>query len=236
MKLSETWFVEGYIDFELQKYRLLAYLKEVDRCFNETKLYPQLSDVIFHYNNLVSFREHKKLMQEQFPRQLDQVNLEQLELVYRQMLQDSAIMQEMEDIVRYAIDQMKETIDSGTEIYETVEQHLHINPVGILPLYRREGYVLLRYGGHSEVRAYRYTVTLFEHSFARYKGLRMGYVDSWHNSIVHTYEMIKREIIRRQPELPNPAVYAVESGMQFPVNETLLPVTRRLLVRYIETG
>jgi hypothetical protein len=29
MILSETWFMEGYIDFELQKYRLLAYLKDV---------------------------------------------------------------------------------------------------------------------------------------------------------------------------------------------------------------
>ncbi len=234
MRLSETWFAEGYIDFELQKYRLLAYLKEVNQCFSEAKLYPQLSDVIFHYNNLVSFRDHKKLIQEQFPRRLDRLDAEKLELVYRRMLEDSEIMQEMEDITSYAIGQMKETIDSGTEIYEHVEQHLRIDPVGILPLYRREGYVLLRYGNHSEVRAYRYTVTLFEHQFARYKGLKMGYFDSWQNSIADTYEMIKRELIRRQPELPNPAVYAVESEMIFPVDETLLPVTRRLLVRYIQ--
>ena len=27
--LSETWFAEGYIDFELKKYTLLAYLQEI---------------------------------------------------------------------------------------------------------------------------------------------------------------------------------------------------------------
>ena len=43
MTLSETWFMEGYIDFELQKYRLLAYLHDVKESFNHTKLYPQLS-------------------------------------------------------------------------------------------------------------------------------------------------------------------------------------------------
>ena len=59
--LSETWFAEGYIDFELKKYTLLAYLQEVNRYFNENKLYPQLADVIFHYNNIVAFRENKKL-------------------------------------------------------------------------------------------------------------------------------------------------------------------------------
>ena len=36
MVLSETWFMEGYIDFELQKYGLLAYLKEVKQAFDET--------------------------------------------------------------------------------------------------------------------------------------------------------------------------------------------------------
>ena len=29
-QLSETWFAEGYIDFELKKYTLLAYLNEIN--------------------------------------------------------------------------------------------------------------------------------------------------------------------------------------------------------------
>ena len=35
--LSETWFADGYIDFELKKYTLLAYLKEVNKYFDEHK-------------------------------------------------------------------------------------------------------------------------------------------------------------------------------------------------------
>jgi hypothetical protein len=73
MTLSETWFMEGYIDFELQKYRLLAYLQEVKQCFKATMLYPQLSDVVFHYNNLLAFRSNKQFIQDQFPKKLDMV-------------------------------------------------------------------------------------------------------------------------------------------------------------------
>ena len=58
--LSETWFAEGYIDFELKKYTLLAYLQEVNKHFNESKLYPLLSDMILYkyklspeFNNLL---------------------------------------------------------------------------------------------------------------------------------------------------------------------------------------
>ncbi|HQD11272.1 MAG TPA: hypothetical protein PLQ65_16485, partial [Flavihumibacter sp.] len=80
--LSQTWFAEGYIDFELKKYTLLAYLQEINRYFDENKLYPQLGDVIFHYNNIITLRDNKKVLQEQFPKKLTGIQLEKLQLLY----------------------------------------------------------------------------------------------------------------------------------------------------------
>ncbi|HLF44851.1 MAG TPA: hypothetical protein VI548_00390, partial [Chitinophagaceae bacterium] len=97
--LSETWFAEGYIDFELKKYTLLAYLQEVNKYFNESKLYPQLADMIFHYNNLVSFRENKKILQEHFPKKLTGLQIEKLKVLYEQMIEDDELMQELEAII-----------------------------------------------------------------------------------------------------------------------------------------
>ncbi len=236
MNLSETWFVEGYVDFELQKYKLLAYLQEVNKYFDQVKLYPQLSDVIFHFNNLNSFSNNKHFLQDHFPKRLDQLNIQKLELVYEQMLADSEMMQELENIIQFALAKFKTTIVNGTEIYELIEQKLHIEPVGIMPLYKNEGYLLLRYGSYSEVRAYAYTVTLFEHKYDRYKGLRMSYLDSWTGSLVHTYESIKKEIMIKIPQQPNPAVYSLETSLQLPLDETLLPIAKRMLVRYIDTA
>lgn len=233
MTLSETWFMEGYIDFELQKYRLLAYLQEVKNCFNETKLYPQLADIVFHYNNLLSFKNNKQFLQSQFPKKLDSVNLQQLELVYEQMLADDEVMQELEQITQFAIGEMKGAITEGAEIYEFVEKQLLIEPVGILPLYKNEGYVFIRYSEHSEIRIYNFNITLFEHKDARYKGIKMEYIDSRTKNLANTYEQIKLDIIRSFRTLPNPAVYKVEFPFQVPFNETLLPVTKRVLVKSI---
>jgi len=233
MKLSETWFIEGHIDFELQKYRLLAYLQEVNRYFNETKLYPQLSDIIFHYNNLTAFRDNKRFLQDQFPKRIDQLDMQKLELIYEQMLADDELMRELENIIGFALAQMKGTIDNGAEIYEFVEKQTTLEPVGIVPLYKNEGYMLVRYGQYSEIRAYSYSITLFEHKDARYKGLRINYIDSWNKSIVNTYENIKKEIIRNIPVLPNPAVYRVETGLAVPLEETLLPIAKRMLVKQL---
>ena len=122
--LSETWFADGFIDFELKKYTLLAYLQEVNKYFNEAKLYPQLADVIFHYNNLVAFRDNKKDLQEQFPKKLTGIQIEKLQLLYEQMIEDDELMQELETIMHYSIATMKTTISNGTEIYEMVEQSI----------------------------------------------------------------------------------------------------------------
>src|SRR6201987_4230201 len=129
--LSETWFAEGYIDFELKKYALLAYLQQVNKYFNENKLYPQLADIIFHYNNLVAFRENKKFLQEHFPKKLTGLQMEKLQVLYEQIVEDTELMKELEDIINYSASTIKRSIHNGTEIYEFIEQKLTITPVGL---------------------------------------------------------------------------------------------------------
>jgi hypothetical protein len=233
MTLSETWFMEGYIDFELQQYRLLAYLNEVKQQFNETKLYPHLTHIVSHFNNLLAFRNNKRILQDQFLHKLA-VNTRKLELVYEQILADDKLMQELEHITSFALEEMKGTISEGTEIYDFVEKQLLIEPVGIIPIYKNEGYVFIRYGSFREVRIYNYNITLFEHQDARYKGIRMEYIDSREKTLANTYEQIKLDIIRNIRTLPNPAVFKVEFPLAVPFLETLLPVAKRVLAREIE--
>jgi hypothetical protein len=231
--LSETWFADGYIDFELKKYTLLAYLQEINRYFNENKLYPQLADIIFHYNNLAAFRENKRYLQEQFPKKFTGIQLEKLELLYEQMIQDDELMEELEQIINYSTDRMKRTISSGTEIYEFVEQHLNIFPVGLVPLDLQEGYFFLNDGATRETKVYQYRLSIFEKHDEKYRSIRTEYVDRWERTIVNSYENIKSELIRKKRTLPNPAVYSIETHLTYPIEETLLPVAKRCLVRYI---
>lgn len=231
--LSETWFAEGYIDFELKKYTLLAYLQQVTGYFNESKLYPQLSDVIFHYNNLQALKENKKFLQEQFPKKLSGVQIEKLQLLYEQIIEDDELMQELEDIINFSADKLKTTISSGTEIYEFVEDKLNIFPVGLVPLDTNEGYFFLSEGSYRQTLVYQYRLSFFEKHDEKYRAIKTEYVNEWERSIVNTYENIKAELLRNKKGLPNPAVYSIETELTFPIGETLLPVAKRSLVRYI---
>jgi hypothetical protein len=230
--LSETWFAEGYIDFELKKYTLLAYLQEVNKYFTENKLYPQLAEIIFHHNNLVAFKENKKFLQEHFPKKLTGIQMEKLQLLYEQMIEDDELMQELEQIITYSAATMKSTIQNGAEIYEFVEDKLHIMPVGLIPLDNNEGYFFLSNAGkHTSV--YQYRLSIFEKHDEKYRSIKTFFISQWRRSMTNTYESIKSELIRNHGELPNPAVFAVEIDLGFPIEETLLPIAKRSLVKYI---
>lgn len=234
--LSETWFAEGYIDFELKKYTLLAYLQEINTGFKQNKLYPQLADIIFHYNNILAFRDNKKLMQDHFPKRLSGLQLEKLSLLYKQVIEDDELMKELEEIVHYAAGKMQNTITNGAEIYDFVEEKIVITPVGLVPLDISEGYFFLNNGQRKDTLVYQYRLTIFEKHDEKYRGIKTDYIDSWYRSISTTYEQIKSELIRKKTDLPNPAVYAMETSFQFPVEETLLPVAKRYLVKFISNA
>lgn len=231
--LSETWFTEGYIDFELKKYTLLAYLTEVNKYFNENKLYPLLADVIFHYNNIVSFKENKKYLQEHFPKQLTEVNLQRLQLAYQKMIEDDELMKELEDIIVYSANKIKSTIKTGAEIYEFVETKLNIEPVGLIPLDINEGYLFIKDGHYNATIVYQYRLTFYEKHDEKYRGIRTDYIQRWERTVSNSPENIKSELIRRRKELPNPAVYNIETDLVFPLEETLLPIAKRSFVKFI---
>ena len=235
-QLSETWFAEGYIDFELKKYTLLAYLKEINKYFNENKLYPQLADLIFHYNNIIAFRENKKYLQEHFPKKFSGIQIEKLQLLYEQMIADNDLMQELEEIINYSANEMKTTISSGTEIYEFVEENLTIMPIGLVPLDSQEGYFFLSAGNSRATHLYQYRLSFFEKHDEKFRSIKTSYVDMMERSLVNTYENLKTDLIRNRNDMTNPAVYSIETPLSFPVEETLLPIAKRTLVKYISVA
>ncbi len=233
-QLSETWFAEGYIDFELKKYTLLAYLQEINQQFHESKLYPQLADLIFHYNNLVAFRENKKHLQEHFPKKLTGIQIEKLQTLYEQMIADDDLMVELEEIIHYSAGEMKTTISNGAEIYEFVEDNMTISPIGLVPLDIQEGYFFLSAGKTKTTRIYQYRLSIFEKHDEKYRSMKTSYVDLLQRSIANTYENIKYELIKsKRTDIVNPAVYSIETGLDLPVEETLLPIAKRSLVKFI---
>ncbi len=233
--LSETWFIEGNIDFESKKYTLLAYLQRINKAFNDNHLYPQLADLIFHFRNLQNFKESKQLVKSQFPKKLTGIQLKKIRLIYEEMIADNGLMNEIEDIVQFAMQEMQSTVNNGTEFYDYVENSLSITPIGILPHQNEEGYFFLSDGSRS-IRVYNYKLSIFQRTNDRFRSLKSHFVNEWTRNFVNTYESIKLELLKARKSMTLPAVYSIETNLAFPVEETLLPVAKRCLVRHLSEG
>ncbi len=234
--LNKDWLVEGLIDFEYKKYQLLAYFKQIKQEFRNTHLYPSLSELIFHYRNLKSVKENKDLFKDKFPKTLSDADFEKLKLSYKSVVEDNEIIQEMEEIIGYAIPKFQVMIEEGTEIYEFVERQMEFEPIGIMPIYNDEGYLLLNRDKSRDLTIYRYQTSVFESADERYKGLQMQYITNDFVDFSRSFEQVKIDLTKTDSSLPNPAAYLITYKMSFPEEPTVLPVAKRMLMRHLSAA
>ncbi|WP_134088364.1 hypothetical protein [Olivibacter sp. XZL3] len=233
-KLNADWFIEIPLDFEYKKYQLLAYLKEINHHFHKNRLYPNLNDLVFHYNNLQKFKKDKTTLQDSFPVRLTHADTEAVKLTYEKLVNDDALMIEIERIISYAIVKLDRVLKEGKEIYDFVENCLTIEAIGVMPLYPYNGYMLLKNGDEKGILVYEYQVTLFEGKDEKYRGVHMKYLTKYDRHFLYsTPESIRKDLIHQRKTLPNPAVYHVESDITFPLDQTLLPMAKRTLMKEI---
>ena len=233
-KLSSDWFIEGLIDFEYKKYTLLSYLQAVGKDFAEVRLYPSFSDLIFHYKNLATFKEQKKQLINQFPEKLSEEDLAEMRLTYKPDFEEGANMKEIEAIIDYSIPAIKAQVREGKEIYDYIDQQIRIEPIGITPLYKQEGYLLLKTESRKDIDAFEYRIIFFENVEANYHGISLNHISSFRYSLTNTFESIKLQLIRSHGKYPNPATYMVYASHLFPRDSALLPVTKRKFLAYMK--
>lgn len=232
-KLSKDWLTQGLIDFEYKKYVLMAYLQTVKNSFGKVELYPFLADLVFHFRNLQALKENKALIRESFPKELSLEEFKKLEITYREMIEDDSVMSELESIINFALPQIKDSLQEGSVIYEYVESQCEISPIGVTPLYAKEGYLFVTQPPEKETNIYRYQMSIFEGSQEQLRSLNTEFIERVEKSPLNTYERLKLDLIRKFKDLPNPAAYLILARMKFPFAETLMPVAKRLFVKHI---
>ena len=232
-KLEKDWITSGLIDFEYKKYLLLAYLQNVQQHFDDEKLYPFLADLVEHYQDARSFKNRKTLLKSGFPKEITRIDLEKMKLAYAEQSQDSELMQHLEEIVEYAIPRMQGTLGQGKELYEEVSSELSLEPIGIMPLYQDEGYLIMQLGHGKRADVFEYRINKFVMSGEGFRGIYLNFLQSIRRGVGDTFEQIKMGLIRAYKKLPNPATYLLHADRPYPLKETVMPVAKRLMLQTV---
>jgi len=233
--LNKNWITEKLIDFEYKQYILLAYLSEVEKAFEKKQLYPYFAELIEHYKNAKLIKEQQSALAESFPKKLLGFNKETLQPEFEQLINDNSLMQEILQIVEFSIPKFEYYLNEGKKIYDFIESHTQITPVGVIPLNNEFGYVLLK-DASSKTVVYSYEISLFENADEKYRGVYTKYVSTFTKSIKNNFEQIKSQLLKEYRNWPNPATYAIETDLKIPFLETFLPIAKRLLVKTVQTA
>jgi len=228
--LNKNWLTEGLLDFEYKKYVLLAYLQNVKKHFDRAELYPPLSDLIWHYKNLLSFRETSHMLESGFKKEIKDIDVQSQKIVYSDLVKEEWI-KEINDIINYASPLLQQNINNGKDIYELIEKHLNLETVGLMPVNNSEGYFLFHYTKSKSVPAYYYSVSKIHTSEGMGRAIYTSYVGTYSLGINKTYETIKDQLIKTNKNLPVPAVYTFQTELLVPFKETLMPVAKRFFLR-----
>ena len=232
--LPKNWITEGLIDFEYKKYQLLAYLQEADREFQAVKLYPMLSDLIDHHRILHELISGKTELSNLFPKALNGIDFQKAQLQFEQKVEDGEVMKEISQITEFALPKITSQIEEGKSIYNFVEEQVEFEPVGIQPIYNREGFILITREARPDVHAFRYKSNLLQMAGEKFRSITFWFVGLFQKTLVNTLEKLKMQLIREVKELPNPATWRLHSPHAVPIEETLIPISKRLVLQQIK--
>ena len=232
--LPKNWITEGLIDFEYKKYQLLAYLQEAEREFRAVKLYPVLGDLIEHHRTLNELNSGRTELRNLFPKALNGIDFSTAQLKYEAKVEEDSLMQEINQITSYALPKLKHQIEEGKAIYDFVEELVEFEPVGIQPLYNREGFILMTQESTVDVHAFRYKSSYLQMAGEKFRSITLWLVGIFQKSLFTTLERLKMQLIQEVKELPNPATWRLHSPHAVPLEETLIPISKRLVLQQIK--
>ncbi len=218
-RLHDTWFIEGDLDFERNKYILLGYLQHTQSAFRKSELYP-------HVNDLVKQLRLYKAIIKQKNELVDSAENERLKLD----LINGAWNDYLNFFVEYASPRVRESLVEGKQRRSKLLSKITLDPVGIEPLYKQEGYVFLSRIPQKQYSVYRFKISKVLVGVAPQNKIHLSFVKKARYTFSDTFERQKVQLAKQFKELPNPLVYYCSIPLKLPLLSAVVPLLKIKLV------
>lgn len=214
------------MDEELEEYRLLAYLQRVEAQYREHKLYPWLDELKLRIGQLRQVHDRAIELETHMPGEVIGLDLSRGGLLRKPMADQPFWTLVLRSLER-TLPPLLTAMERGRELRDELHARIRFEPVGVVPLGAREGWLLLRQ--RNEALAYSYSLPIVQEIQPPdiHRHVRTHYFATWTVGLSCTYEHIKAELVRHGP-LPNPATFVFEADISLPRIETFLPLVKRI--------
>lgn len=232
--LSLESFYSADRDLELNQYHILAGIKEFRSEFNKKKIYPSFTNLLNLTSQLQDIVEQKNDLEYKFSKRIKTFDFKNNKIIFESVDNEQNEINYLFELIEWSLPQLKNLIEEALVICEYVEKNLKIEQVGILPLYKGEGYFIIPNFELSSLQVHKFECSLFSSDEEKYRALKTKLLKSYDlKPIKLSMDNIKLELINEFNELPNPATFRCETDLDFPFAETVFPIAKRKLMAAI---
>lgn len=234
LRLNLNLFTKVRDDVEKRQYIILAELKKISTEFQYYKIYPHLSRLVDIRNTLQDVIDRLADLRNKFPKRIRKIDWVNRTIEHEVVFVDGTDLKAVEDLITWALPKIDKVIHEGIAIHDYVEKELSVEHVGILPNYKDEGYFFVPDNQELKINLFRFELSIFQSAEDQYRSLKTKFLKALQQGRAHLSPgSIKLDLIREQKELPNPATYTFDTSLEFPFNQTILPVAKRKLMQTI---
>ena len=225
-------FISAADDPEFSQYKVLAALKNYSEQLHKNKLYPPLGELVEIRGSLKGLLDNKENLRNTLPQRLIGFDITNQKPLYEKQEVTDKNLNKVFEFINWALPKINEEIDEGKAIYDFVDSNLLVKELGIMPIYKNEGYFIIPDHTEKKLQIYRFELSLLASSDIPFRSLKSTLIESVEDSELRVYpESIKLGLIKKYPDLPNPAIYSFQIEIEFPFDETILPIAKRKLMQ-----
>lgn len=236
--LNLSTFIKAAEDIEFSKYKVLSILRRYSEALHKNKLYPALGELISIKNELDLLLEQMSLFDPEFVLNLNFSEFSE-DLSKKNTFEcDIDGLNKVASFINWTMPKISEAIDEGKAIFDFVDENITISEIGVLPLYKNEGYFFIPDAKNDLLKIYRFDMSLFSTKDNPLRTLKTKLVDlmSLQSDEAQSIYDLKYNLIQKFTDLPNPACYYFNTDIDFPFGDTILPVAKRKLVRTLASA
>jgi hypothetical protein len=152
LELSSTWLFDPIIDFEYKTYLILNFEQKVRSYYNQYKLYPALTEVVYHTKNIESYLSIEEIIN----RKDKPLTKKQIALIKttEKYSEDSYERKDINKISKWSLPILKELSKDGVMLYKSIDHCIKTNYMKVGD--GKKGHILVTYEGSDVTEVYKY--------------------------------------------------------------------------------
>lgn len=226
-------FLNSEQDWELKQYTILSLIQSYKKSFNQSKLYPALASLMHLSAILKNIIKKDEAIKLWLPKVIKTSGIKNENVIVEYSQSPSSGINDLPDLVNWALPIIDSVLSEGMVIYNFVYESMSLSQLNSAKSLRDSGYIIVPDNKNNTLNLLKYELVIFNSYRKPEKSVRTTLIGSFNKDSEESLTKLKCLLkSNHKSEKDNPVFY-VETAIDFPFAETILPIAKRKLLNTV---